>query len=254
MREMEVLLSVLGEKDGIGIDQLVSALGSTEPGVRRIAFGVLVRYRAAECFDDDGLIDLLDHGDEEVRSYAALAFSWSRRLRVPAREEVARALMVGGPAALRRASCRGAKELGPAARDSVPMLVSLVEARPWAGQATAAEALGAMGPAAAAAVPALLGATQAADPELVAAALDALCRISPGEGIPAASRALEHENGGVRDAALTALWGLGSDSVPALHALRKTASGDDDPAIAARAGRLVQLIDARSGRSTPEAR
>ena len=248
------LLSSVGEKDGTGIDRLVEALASTKPEIRAMASEVLARYAVIGSFDDDGLLVLLESG-EELRRSAVDALAWSRKLAVPTRDGVSRALMVSGSAAaLWRAACRAAKDLGPEAKEVVPQLVSLLETRPWAGQESAAEALGAMGSAALAAVPVLLAATESADPQLSAKALDALSRITPEAAVPAAIRALEHDSDRVRDAALTALWALGPEAVPALPALRKLAGDPKNLAAANRAARLVRLLEPRGDAQSAEVR
>jgi len=209
------LLASLGEQGGIGTGRLLKVLASTDPDLRRAAAAVLARYQANGYFDR---LDLFDHEDDEVRRQAVETLTWNGTMTVELFEsKVIDYLLRARTNSLRSSACKAAEWLGPEAVKAVPHLISLIEREPWPGQESAVEALVA---------------------------------ISPEHGIPAAIRALQHDNGKMRDGAITALGSLGSGAVAALPALRIMAREERDPEIARRATALVTLLQSRTASSS----
>jgi len=214
---VDLLVSV-GGVDGIGTDRLSVALASKEPASRRAAVRILARYHASGSVEASILLPLLLDDDEEVVSHAAAALSSSGNLTADAFEtRVLKLLAASKPVPVRLAACRTARGLGPKAIEAVPALVS---------------------------------AAQGEDSQLAAEAIAALSVISPEESIPLSIRGLSHEDRGIRDAAVTALWSIGSAAAPALSALRKLAEDKKDLDLATRATTLVRRLEAEEGRSS----
>ena len=102
------------------------------------------------------------------------------------------------------------------------------------------------------AVPSLVASADGKYPELTAKAMEALAMISRDDSIPLSIRALAHEERGVRDAAITALWTVGSAASRALPALRRLREEEKDFEVAERATTLVRRLEFEEGRP-PEA-
>lgn len=215
------LLAAMGEMDGVGMDHLSDALVSKEPGIRRAAVRILARYHASRSVDDSVLSPLLLDEDEEVLSHAAAALSATGNLEAEVFEaRVLKLLDPSKPASVRLAACRAAQGLGPKAVQAVPAVVV---------------------------------AAQGELPQLAAAAIEALSVISADESIPLSIRAMGHEDRGVRDAAITALWTVGSAASRALPALRRFGEEEKDLELAKRAATLVRRLESEEGRP-PEVR
>jgi HEAT repeat protein len=227
---------LLSSLDHAKIDHLVQALFSMNLGVRRAAVKVL---RRQDRFDGGGLVPLLEDDDPEVRSQAAKALSWSVRIDADTLEQTVLELLAEARTdLLKKTACEVAPSLGPASVKAVPLLASLIEAEPWDGRPLAAAALGEIGPAARSALPSLAAAVVGRDPDLAIEAIGALAKVSPDGCAEMMARGLRHPSDRVQDAALGALWGLGSAAAPALPALRELAGN-------ARAAELVSLLESR---------
>jgi HEAT repeat protein len=214
-------LSENGEQEGrqATLAGLSQALASKEPGIRRAAAQVLARYHAIRFEEVAPLLSpLLHDDDEEVLAHAAWALSNTDDL--PADIFDARVLKLLAPTkplSMRLVACTAAENLGTQARKAIPALIAAAEGDP---------------------------------PQLAAAAIEALAVVSPEESLTFSMRALGHESPEVRDAAVTALWSVGSAAAPALSALRELAEGEKDLDLATRATTLVRRLEAEEGRSS----
>ena len=97
-------------------------------------------------------------------------------------------------------------------------------------------------------VPSLVASADGEDPELTAKALEALAMISRDDSVPLSIRALDHQERGVRDVALTALWTAGSAASRALPALGRFREAEKDIDLAERAATLVRRLESEEGR------
>ena len=137
--------------------------------------------------------------------------------------------------------------------EAVPVLLEVLAGGNPVESPLALEILEVLGPKARKAVPALVGVARGEDPELAARAIEALAVISPDDGLPLSIEALGHESRGVRNAARTALWTVGSAASSAIPALRRLIEEEEDLDLATRATTLVRRLEYEQSR-TPRVR
>jgi HEAT repeat protein len=136
--------------------------------------------------------------------------------------------------------------LGPAAKDAVPVLTGLVGKDVTIKAEPAIMALGRIGPVARSAAPRLLEVLKDEDPERVATAAIALLQIGSEEkaAVAAPTKALQEREPADRFRAMVALHGIGPAGKPLVPLLKTLASASNsDPVLRAEAQQVLGEID-----------
>lgn len=125
--------------------------------------------------------------------------------------------------------------------DAVKTLVKNLKASQWQVRCGAAQMLGEMGPAARDAIPALKAATRDDDPNVQAAALDALVKLAPGDAVKPLVPKLNAGEPPERQIAAQMLGAIGPAAREAIPALQKATQDNDSNVQAAALEALVKV-------------